>query len=1261
MDNATTRNMPRWQSELTRQLPIKNNILLTGNIRDHHFHDLSIVNKIYPFSEILIDVLRGCGYEQIFLWNALLGFKPGKTSIRPSDAYSSELDKYIGDCSIEKILHVLECFFLERNKKEAIILDYVTILNIDNLKRLYSISSVLSHEANKNNIKTNNIFRPTLIWLVDDIKTMSSFLYNDNQNFATIRVDTPDSESRATAAKNFLLASKIAKYDNYSVKACNMLAEKTEGMSLNDIKNITIIADKENIPIESISDAINLYKFGTTENPWEKINREKIKNGFTFLKSRVKGQDHAIMHLLDIIKRAAIAIGRKGEEHRPRGVLFLAGPTGVGKTELVKALANLLFGDDNAYSRFDMSEFNVGHTVARLIGSPAGYVDSEKGGQLVNAVRDKPFSVLLFDEIEKAHPRILDIFLQILDDGVLTSGLGDKADFSNAIICFTSNMGQYHIDKNGVANQVVFASDSYNEIEEKLKKEIKNYFNTKIVRPELLNRIGESILVFDFIRMDAGIQILEAMLDTFLSHARGQGFLLDISCSAKDSLAELCLSDLSHGGRGIRNQWEAYFLTPLSRALFDNDAKPGQAWSIEDISLNKVTIIQKDYEITEICSLSHDANEISHLPSNALLQPSQIIYKNWYNSILRANVTEKLFGTKHALNDLYISISGCPLCKNGEDGDRKDLEAQLVEWLEEKKSLPIQSICLVTGPVGSGKSSFLKMFAARHCAHRNIILIPMEASDPSLSLEAIVQQYANVTGFQENPYDLEDDLILLLDGIDESIDQYASTDCAMQACIPEFAKAIHQRHQCAKRLHIVITGKEIDFQNQSGSLLDEVAVYRILPFSAEQREEWWTNYIKRTEGDVNRSIAFLNNSNSSTVAMQILANPLLNHLSAIAYKTIDVKLLEERGACGVFIDFFNKIYEENYKNKKIRIALQSRHVPDDILERLFETAAILSWKNKGNHAMRSEMLTNHLFAVSDDNIKLPSNIYDKIKLSAIFHSAKDERNVEIGKSTKIYKFAHHIFRDFLVARSLIRLVEYNPSVENFVRLCGDSIINAEIYDFIKDDIQKNGANLLSSEAHGARYPLLSWASGLGHMLSRVLKDGLNFGDTLEQDQQAILMNTEEAILVLLSAVSNCTGFRTDLNHSYGSTALHDCLSRLLGSRELRITRKVLNHLDMSGVDLSGMNLSKCNLFSANLNSIYGCRGANFDGADLREALLHGSSFYNCSFIGTDFRGAHASATIEDSNLTDALFDGAGKGEIKFKNSKLDGTIYYKKT
>ena len=283
--------------------------------------------------------------------------------------------------------------------------------------------------------------------------------------------------------------------------------------------------------------------------------------------------------MLDLVKRAVTGVGGK-RGNRPRGVAFLAGPTGVGKTELAKTITSLLFGDESAYIRFDMSEFSAEHADQRLIGAPPGYVGYDMGGELTNAVREKPFSVVLFDEIEKAHPRILDKFLQILDDGVLTSGRGDRVYFSETLIIFTSNLGIYKTDESGHRVPNVHTEDTYDVMRDKVLSEIQDHFKLVLNRPEILNRIGENIIVFDFVRQDVAEQIFAHMLDSILADLKSKGYLVSIEDTATTYLKAECLRDLSNGGRGIRNQLEALLVNPLARQLFDEDVQPGEPFAL---------------------------------------------------------------------------------------------------------------------------------------------------------------------------------------------------------------------------------------------------------------------------------------------------------------------------------------------------------------------------------------------------------------------------------------------------------------------------------------------------------------------------------------------------------------------------------------------------------------------------------------------------------------------------------------------------------
>jgi ATP-dependent Clp protease ATP-binding subunit ClpA len=264
----------------------------------------------------------------------------------------------------------------------------------------------------------------------------------------------------------------------------------------------------------------------------------------------------------------------------------------VGKTELAKTVTSLLFNDESSYIRFDMSEFSAEHADQRLIGAPPGYIGYDAGGELTNAIRERPFSVVLFDEIEKAHPRILDKFLQVLDDGVLTSGRGERVYFSEALILFTSNLGIYRLNDDGERVLNVAPTEDYANVQRKVRSEIDRHFKQIINRPELLNRMGENIIVFDFVREAVAAEIFEAMLSGTLKDVASRDIAIQISDPARTELRKLCLADLSNGGRGIRNKVEAHLVNPLARALFDSGLTPGSRAVISAIRPEKITQLE---------------------------------------------------------------------------------------------------------------------------------------------------------------------------------------------------------------------------------------------------------------------------------------------------------------------------------------------------------------------------------------------------------------------------------------------------------------------------------------------------------------------------------------------------------------------------------------------------------------------------------------------------------------------------------------------
>ena len=465
--------------------------------------------------------------------------------------------------------------------------------------QLFSRALILSHSARARPAgDRRQPYFNTVIWIVDKEGDLPDWFLIGNPRIRHIPIGRPDHLARRTMIGSLMRglpgAQNAAPSDLET--SIDGFVDETEGLLLLDLSAIAQLSRSESVSYDRISDAVRRFKVGVTEDPWRKISYDKISSADEFVRRRVKGQVHAVTHMLDIVKRAVTGIGQSPRGGRPRGVAFLAGPTGVGKTELAKTITSLLFGDESAYIRFDMSEFSAEHSDQRLIGAPPGYVGYDVGGELTNAIREKPFSVVLFDEIEKAHPRILDKFLQILDDGVLTSGRGDRVYFSEALIVFTSNLGIYTPGPTGERIPNVTPEETFDAVKQKVRSEIEKHFKQVLNRPEILNRIGENVIVFDFIRGDVANEIFDQMVDTLLKDVKSLGYDVTLSEQARATLRSLCLADLSNGGRGIRNQVEAHLVNPLSRGLFDSVAEAGSRYRVMEVQTGASSTLRLESE-----------------------------------------------------------------------------------------------------------------------------------------------------------------------------------------------------------------------------------------------------------------------------------------------------------------------------------------------------------------------------------------------------------------------------------------------------------------------------------------------------------------------------------------------------------------------------------------------------------------------------------------------------------------------------------------
>ena len=280
------------------------------------------------------------------------------------------------------------------------------------------------------------------------------------------------------------------------------------------------------------------------------------------LHQRVIGQDEAVTAVAEAVIRARSGLK---DPNRPIGSFIFLGPTGVGKTELARALAQYLFDDERAMIRIDMSEYQEKHTVARLIGAPPGYIGYEEGGQLTEAVRRRPYSVVLFDEIEKAHHDVFNVMLQVLDDGRLTDGQGRTVDFRNTIVIMTSNIGSQRI----LEYRGAFEGQSYERMKEAVLEEMRHHF-----RPEFLNRVDETI-VFHGLAEEHLKQIVEIQLERLRARLADRHITLELTDAARLNLVRTGY-DPHYGARPLKRAIQKKVETPLGRLILKGEVRDGQ-------------------------------------------------------------------------------------------------------------------------------------------------------------------------------------------------------------------------------------------------------------------------------------------------------------------------------------------------------------------------------------------------------------------------------------------------------------------------------------------------------------------------------------------------------------------------------------------------------------------------------------------------------------------------------------------------------------
>lgn len=613
--------IPKWQRELRAFLGIKSGIILEGNVHDEYprfryegektiFRDtnnldqtiLSLVNDeqtdVFFFDPVdgFYCYADSVGAQKEKLHSLFDGYSIDEgnrnhgctTCLMPNGKEKeckgvSESEHYIWMSEI--IRRVVSDSSLYTNKKTIIfVLNFASRLDACNHGEAESNAMFLNLMEATTSVQASQMYCNSLIMVVDKYNDIPAWVYLNNPNIRTISICAPDRITRRAYLENLYGELECFRLlSDTNSKSGKQFVAETEGFQLQEIKQILQLAYSEGIRPEAIDMAFKLYKYGVLDDPWEKLEDDFPTRVERTLRERVKGQDEAIEKVKTVVMRAVkglSGIQHSNTSHKPRGILFFAGPTGVGKTETAKALAEAIFGDENACIRFDMSEYRLEQSDQKLFGAPPGYVGYEGGGQLTNAVKNRPFSIILFDEIEKASPTILDKFLQILEDGRMTDNQGDTVYFGETILIFTSNIG---LTKEVIDTESAFKSTRHrvptitieepakedtqefrNHVTDLLTEGVKAYFNDN-GRPELLNRLGaDNIVVFQFINVEDAIAICDYKLGKICELIKEKKGIDIKTDDILDTLHEKAVMERADGGRGVGNMLEREFINPFS-------------------------------------------------------------------------------------------------------------------------------------------------------------------------------------------------------------------------------------------------------------------------------------------------------------------------------------------------------------------------------------------------------------------------------------------------------------------------------------------------------------------------------------------------------------------------------------------------------------------------------------------------------------------------------------------------------------------------
>lgn len=606
--------VPAWVRELDLSLVTHPQILLVGNVRDRYFLPSGTGSALVPldlpqvverscrlrgFAALtLFDVAR----DRLDVWRLRDGELPLPEALREfatEDALSAQ-GRDGGapdDLVLRRTRRVLREIVTFRAAPVGLLFPFAARLGSPRAeltgegKLLMAAAEALAHEARP--VPGSSPVMPynTIFWVAEREEQLPVEFAISPRTVKVITIPAAPAEQRLAAARHavtVVMAKGGQTADERTIgTAAENLVSVTHGMSNAEVLAVSSVAVDRGLPVSRLDEAARLYRVGVRDNPWAVSSIRESIAGADPAAIGVIGQDRAVRKAIEIFMRSAAGLTgaqSSSSPNRPRGVLFLAGPTGVGKTELAKGVARLIFGRDAEPVRFDMSEFQQEHARERLVGAPPGYVGFDAGGELTNAVRANPMSVLLFDEIDKAHPRLFDLFLQVLEDGRLTDGRGSTVYFTESVLIFTSNLGVADpMAPPGSPPRFTYRDDPA-DVRRVLQQSFESFFDNKIGRPELRNRLGDAFIAMDFIQPE----IVPALLDKALaSVGRRMDVVhrvrLEIGQAARRTVYDKAIENLGHGGRGVNNAVETALINPLSEMVLREPPVPGETWRIDQL------------------------------------------------------------------------------------------------------------------------------------------------------------------------------------------------------------------------------------------------------------------------------------------------------------------------------------------------------------------------------------------------------------------------------------------------------------------------------------------------------------------------------------------------------------------------------------------------------------------------------------------------------------------------------------------------------